>query len=127
MEITLNDIVKLQVEPFFFCQISGQENTIEFSHVNGSERYFLDVSDSERQLCLMAHSHCTGPGTGTGQRTGPGTGCSVHIAVQGMVQGIGETYGLVPDPVVKWVWNPSVPCPVPIPGLGAVCTVHRII
>ena len=39
----------------------------------------------------MAHSHCMGPGPGMGQ--GPGTGCSVHIAVQRMVQGIGETYG----------------------------------
>ena len=121
-------LLKLQVGPFFFCQISGQENTIEFSRVNGSERYFLDISVSGRQLYLMAHSHCTA----RERERDWERGCSVHIAVQGtvqrMVQGIGETYGLVLDPVVKWVWNPSVPCPipVPIPGLSAVCTVHNI-
>ena len=57
------------------------------------------------------HSQCMGPGTGTGQ--GPRMGCTVHIAAQGMVQGIVKTYYPVQDPVVKWVWNPSVPCPCP--------------
>ena len=50
----------------------------------------------------QADSHCTGPGTGTGQETA----CTLHIVVQVMVQGIGENYGLVPDLVVKWVYNP---------------------
>ena len=53
----------------------------------------------------MAHTHCTGPGTGTGS--------AVHIAVQGMVYGIGETYCPVPDPTGS-VWNPSVPVPVSV-------------
>ena len=48
---------------------------------------------------------------GTGQ--GPETGCTVHIAAQGMVQAIVKTYYPVQDPVVKWVWNPSIPCPCP--------------
>ena len=58
----------------------------------------------------MAHSHCMGPGMGQG----PGTGCTVHIAAQGMVQGIVKTYYLVQDPVVKWVWNHPSPVPVPV-------------
>ena len=62
---------------------------------------------------FMAHQHCTGPGTGTGMGQGPGTGCTVHIAAQGMVQAIVKTYYPVQDPVVKWVWNPPIPCPCP--------------
>ena len=80
----------------------------------------------------MACTHCTGPGTGTGrgggewavlytaQGTGPATG-------QGIVKTYCPVQDPVPDPVVKWVWNPMVPVPVPSPGLGAVCTVHSII
>ena len=52
-------------------------------------------------MTLMAQSHRTGPGTGMGQGTGLGMGCTVHIAVQGMIQGIRETYGPVVDQVVK--------------------------
>ena len=40
------------------------------------------------EVLVMAHSHCTGPGTGTAQGVGPGTGWTVHTAVQGMVHGI---------------------------------------
>ena len=45
----------------------------------------------------MLRTHCTGLGTGQGQGPGPGAQSTVHIAVQGMVKGIQDTYGLVPD------------------------------
>ena len=73
----------------------------------------------------MARTHCTGPGTGQGQ--GPGAGRTVHIAVQEMVKGIQDTYGLVPDLVVKWVLNPLLPSTIPGSRPCVVCTVHSII
>ena len=77
----------------------------------------------------MAYTHCTGLGTGQGLALGTETGSTVHIVVQGMVQGIGETYDPILNPVVKWIWNPSLlsPVPGPSPCPYAVCKVHSMI
>ena len=83
----------------------------------------------EGHMVLMAYTHCMGPGTGQGLGPRTGMGSTVHVAVQGKVQGIGKTYDPILDPVVKWIWNPSLlsPVPGPSPCPCAVCKVHSMI
>ena len=64
---------------------------------------------------------------GTEVRLGMGTRSTVHIAARGRCSEWEKPiawYRLVPVPVVKWVWNPSVPNPIscPVPVQCVVCT-----